>query len=337
VTKISYLARVLGCHVYDQPQSITDPAGRVTTLQYDNRERLVKIIAPNNSETLFSYNARGDRQFVVDPDGNQTGFVFDQNGRLITETRASAATVNGKTYPASAVSQYQWDAVDHLISQTKVSATGGPSRVVTMSYDPIGRLIEKTLTTQSGNNVLDTQDVSQYTYTKELDAIRMIEADNDVAKLGFTFEAVPPFANLSYAVSATDTNNELNLLQNTYSITPDITSQIASVADSHGTIFSAQYDQAARLLELQSNYFSGHSTLSFTEMYDGFGRKRGQVASTGLVSSYSWDSLNRPVSRYSNFSDGESKLAHYQSDSDGLGNPRPILDRLGVAKHTLYR
>ena len=92
VTRINYLARVLGCGVYDQPQSITDPAGRVTKYQYDNRERLTQIVNPAGGQTQFAYNARGDVTNLTDPDNNVSFFYWDANRRLTQEYRPSVAT-----------------------------------------------------------------------------------------------------------------------------------------------------------------------------------------------------------------------------------------------------
>ena len=175
----------------------------------------------------------------------------------------------------------------------------------TLTYDGLDHVVEKKLTQEVGGVVTELQDDSTFTYSRQLDVALQSAANNSVEQLGFAHESVPPFAMTSYTVKATDPTNVLGLIQDTYTLMPDVTGQMASIANSEAqTLWSAQYDPAGRLAKIASGNFIANHSLTSTITLDAFTRKRGVVHSTGMIGSYSYDLLNRITNLYWNGLDG---------------------------------
>ena len=67
-------------------QTVTDPAGLVTTLAYDGAGTLQTVTDPANRVTNFTVNAAGDLTQITDPDGAVTKYSYDSDHKLVTET-----------------------------------------------------------------------------------------------------------------------------------------------------------------------------------------------------------------------------------------------------------
>lgn len=130
---------------YDRIASVTDPLGRITRFEYDDRWRLSRTIdAAGQSAAFeyngfgsitrtvdeagrvdtFTYNAAGDLLSHTDPLGNTTSYAYDDVGRLTSITDPLGNTI-GLSY----------DALDRL-----VSVTDGLGRTTGFAYDPANNL-----------------------------------------------------------------------------------------------------------------------------------------------------------------------------------------------------
>ncbi|MBI3543777.1 MAG: RHS repeat protein, partial [Deltaproteobacteria bacterium] len=184
------------CKVIDQPSKIVDPAGRVTLFERDVMQRLVKKIAPDAGATLYDYNLRGDLTGLTDPGGVHTTFKFDGNRRVVERDRPSVAG----TTAALEKTFYRYDAGGRLLREETVSASGDGSMIVTeYGYNALDRVVRKTQKRESSvGALLDVQDDSSFSYSRELDVTRLVTANNGVENLAFTYEAQPPFALSSF-------------------------------------------------------------------------------------------------------------------------------------------
>jgi len=152
------------------------------------------------------------------------------------------------------------------------------------------------------------QDDSTFRYEPELDVTKLVSASNSNEALGFVHEPTPPFALTSYSTQAAQASNPLKLIEGQFNVALDITSHIAELSAVGGVspLFSAQYDPAGRLSKIAVGEITDPALL-FTELYDGFGRKRALISSAGLVGSFSFDALNRPTNTYWNGPDGSGE------------------------------
>lgn len=335
-----------GCRTLDQPTAITDPAGRVTRIEYDKRQRLTRVTDPRGGVTRFEYNLRGDRVGLTDAEGNRTKFVYDGNRRLIRQERPSVRTNSSNVVVASSeVIHYNYDDAGKLIRQEKESAAGGDSEVIELTYDDLDRVVRREQKREDGGVSTATQDDSSFTYQSILDAKLYASADNNVAELDFTYETAPPYRNLTFSIAAATSGNPLNLYTGTYTITPAQTDAVASVSDpSSNTMFTKSYDAAGRLTGISSTYYANQGIVTALT-YDGFGRKStvthdttSYSATAELVGNYTYDVMNRitgitwegqanPHTSY----DEMSESITYNSDT---GNIDQIVRELGTFTYT---
>ena len=281
--------------IIDKPISITDPKGHVTQMQYDNMDRLSEKIAANGGIAQYGYNLNGDLVSVIDPDHNLTAYTFDGNRRLSTKSQASLATLaSGNTQAVTTIVKYFYDLAGKLIRQETDSATGGNNNVILKNYDPFDRLIESIVRTENNGTPVQVQDDSLFTYSPQLDAVALKTASNAVENLSFSPEPARPFLNLGFGVQATDPSNALNLIQDIYSITRDVTGQIGTIVNSSGiTLISDKYDPVGRLTSSTGKLNSNSPVLKTALLYDSFGRKIKLAHSTGMTEVVSYDELNR--------------------------------------------
>jgi RHS repeat-associated protein len=215
-----------------------------------------------------------------------------------------------RSRPAWNRTKYIYDAIGRLIEEKDLGAAGnGTTAVTDLSYNSFDRVIAKVQEFIAADGSVQIQDNSTFAYEPQLDAIRLTSANNGVEQLSFNYEALPPFQNLGYGVQATDSRNSLSLIQGQYTVTRDITSEIASIQDQSGhTLFNATYDPAARLLSMASGNLFGNTnpvfgffgqptspSLTTQIAYDTFGRRSKIAHSTGLSGALSYDELNRPT------------------------------------------
>jgi RHS repeat-associated protein len=66
--------------------SITDPMARVTTFEYDNRNRKIARHVPGGRTTRWAYDAVGNVTQVTNPDGTTTRKTYDAMNRVRTAT-----------------------------------------------------------------------------------------------------------------------------------------------------------------------------------------------------------------------------------------------------------
>ena len=128
--------------LYGQPKSVTDPNGATTTTQYDVFGRTTLVTAPDNSWTRSSYNGFGagvGTQYVrtTTSAGLSTWTYFDGLGRTITE---KATGPDGKTI----VTQTQYDSRGAVARSSLPYFEGGSPSWRSMTYDPLGRVINAT-------------------------------------------------------------------------------------------------------------------------------------------------------------------------------------------------
>ncbi|MBI3558604.1 MAG: RHS repeat protein [Deltaproteobacteria bacterium] len=304
VMKINYNIVSVGCHVRDLPTSITDGAGNVERREYDNRQRLTRVTDADNHVTRFEYNSRGDKIAQTDASGNRSTFSFDGNDRLVQQTIPTTTGASSGPASATQVTNFSYDPAGRLTSTDiyALSAQGFAHSTTTMAYDPLDRMIQKTL--QQGSTI---EDNSTFTYQRQLDTVKIATASNQVEQLSFTNENAPPFALTAYSTQSSDSSNPLNLLQGNFTVTRDTTGNIAGVTGPMGQLFAAGFDPAGRLTGVQSA-FSG-SNYSVSQGFDGFGRRTSVTHSTGLSGSFGFDPLNRPTSVAWNGFDGQTAKA----------------------------
>lgn len=128
-----------------QPKNSQIPAC-TETRQYDELNRVTRVIDADNGETVFTYDLLGNRLTVKDAENKTWAFGYDDIGRLISETDHSAKSIAYKPDEAGNV----WEKTNRLneVTRTTFDAGNRPTRVdylkdgtaETFGYDPAGNL-----------------------------------------------------------------------------------------------------------------------------------------------------------------------------------------------------
>jgi YD repeat-containing protein len=311
-------------YITSGPTSIVDAANNTTKFQYDARDRLIEKVDASGGASKFSYNLRGDQVSITDQDSNVTTFSFDGNSRISQRIRPSVVTdAKGNSSKATQVTNFTYDPAGHILKEQNLSVSSidkGKAFVTEYTYDSQDRLAEKKLSTQMNSVLISVDDDSTYSYQPQLDKIRLTSANNQLEQLTFSYEVTPPFLNAKYGVKATDPKNSLGLLQGNYSISRDVTGNIAALTDANGhELFSEISDSAGRLLELTSGNYFGKQSKPFSAQigYDGYGRKVNIAFSSGLQGTTTFDVLNRPTSIIWNQNKAQQFTESLQYDAVG--------------------
>ena len=297
----------------------TDGEGRVTRFQYDQLNRLIKVIDATNPApdppcatagvTCYQYDAKGNLTQVTDTRGSLTLFEYDTQDRLIKTTdplgNFETFTYDGNGNLLSTTDRngqtidFQYDAADQLIKKTLLPGAPGeavtnfgydllgnltsvmdPDSSLAMTYDNLSRLTSAA-TTGSPNQ--PTVSVS-YTYGKNGNRLTMTDPTGQTQYL---YDELNRLSSLSNPFLQTVTFDYDNLSRRTQMTMPN------------GVTTTYSYDTASQLLSLVHQL--GATTISdFSYTYDKVGNRtsldqqRSAVTVNPLLS-YTYDQLNRLV------------------------------------------
>lgn len=325
----------------------TNGFAHISTYEYDYEKGELRVSTDENGNTSqYSYNDPWDRLTQSTfPDGGQKTYVYDDAGPNPSVSTTTRLNSSG----ASETSTTIMDGVGHVLYSELTSDPSGTDTVQS-TYDGNGRLWTKT------NPYRGSSPPSGTTLTYYYDALgRPIEtSEQDGSVLQWCYDGIassPAVANCSSHIGSfssgtwVDSSDENgNHWQRTY----DSFDRLSGVVEPNGTSLSPvmetdySYDMLNNLRSVSqwggSNGSSGARVRSFT--YDSLSRllfasnpETGGVAysydqngnvytktdARGVETNYSYDALNRLLSK--NYSDGSTPSSCYQYDSalDGIG------------------
>jgi RHS repeat-associated protein len=141
---------------FEKPLTITDPASRVTTFEYEsNGMDLKKITGPDSVVAVqVTYNSNRQPATVTRRDGTQVVMTYNSHGQPATTTLkdAAAATIQTTTYTYNSgnrvasvdvdgrtVASYTYDSIGRV-----ATVTNEDSQVTTYTYDSLNRVTKVT-------------------------------------------------------------------------------------------------------------------------------------------------------------------------------------------------
>src|SRR6185369_4332849 len=117
-----------------------DPAGSLSTV--------TQTLGAATISTTYLYDKRGNLSAVNDPNGNQTSYIYDDFGRLLSQTSAVTGTTT-----------YVYD-----LAGNATSITDGNGVTTTRVYDALNRLIDGLSTSNPSRLANSVEEELQWTY-----------------------------------------------------------------------------------------------------------------------------------------------------------------------------
>jgi RHS repeat-associated protein len=280
---------------FQEVTSVTDPAGNLTSNNYDALGNLLSTTTPSpdgtasGSTTSFAYDQKGELNQVTDPNGNVTSMTYTPAGLVasITDAQGHVASFTydargNRLTSADALNQttnYIYDVMNRL---TKTTAPDGSS--TSYGYDYRGR---RTSVTDANSKT------TSYQYD---DADRLVAVTD------------PASHTTSYAYN---TENELT-----------------SITDAAGHVTSFAYDTLGHVTKV-----TFPSTLSESYTYDADENLLSKTDRKGQTIHYAYDFRNRLTTK--SYPDGTSVnytydvLSHLTQATDPTGTYSSTYDHMG--------
>ncbi len=291
--------------------TITDSAGRVTTIRYDMANHVASITDPsgnvnsftvnNNTLTSVAYPGGGtwsyayDAAFMLtktDPNGNTTTYTYDDqhrvasslaegNTRLISyPTNTGTTKTTTFTETDGGVWQYTYDTQAGTLTQ-KTDPQGG---VTSYTYD-------------GNRNTLSTTepDGSATTYT--------YDASGNMASVTDALGQTTSYTYNTFGQVLTVTDSQGNTTTNGY----DEKGNLTSTTDATGATTSYEYDTQGHVTKMTNPV--GQST-EFT--YDQSGNLSSVTDPTGATTSFTYDAAGNVTSQ----TDANGNTTRFEYDSD---------------------
>lgn len=337
-----------------------DPDVYVTGYLYDNDGRVVQktrypagtswaplpATPPAGSEvTRYTYDAAGNKTFVIDPNGAVTGYTYDGNGN-VTQT-VQYATLNTSTGVQTQAQMQAW-----LSANSNAVANNTNNRTTTNLYDSANRVIYMTDAAgfATGYNydgagrvvreiryLLGAQDltgalVSNIAYdtagrktfvTDPTGAVTKYSYDADGHVVGTvryaalnTNTAIQSQAQMQSWVSTNAGGNDRTTsAQYTYSGTDTIVTAYDAVGVGTQTTYNFRGDIKTRVNN--SNSAAGNAPRTTTYAYDGDGRLTSVTDPLGTVTRNVYDTWGRMTSTTVAYGTSDAATTTYLYDADG--------------------
>lgn len=293
---------------------INDALGDYTAFGYDAASRVSSV---NRSGTTTGYTYNAGNTVSRDPNGHQTTYAFDGQGR-VTQVTDALGNHTQATYSANSnVTQF----TDATNKNTTFSYDGNSSLTATLSAtgasdqsayaDPAHPYFASSHTSAQGNisaftydgagnlkttqDALATQNLSQASY-------------NANGTLATATDAKSNVTTYSYDAAGNLTNIAPPLGVDAKSATYDALSRVISVTDAKSQTTVITYDALDRVTR---STYAGGSFVAYNYDADGNLTQRSGDASTNA--SFTYDYLNRPLTKSTS---GASLSVTY----DGVGN-----------------
>jgi len=280
--------------------SATDGNNNTTQYQYDVRKRPTKVIYPDQTTQINTYNGHGDIASITDQAGNEIQYNYDAAHQLVNVVEVNSPNTSANT------ESYSYDGEGNLLSWT--DPNGHQS---TASYDGLGEPLGKVQPDGSSSESVQLDPngnvtswthyngaTTSYTYD-QLNRLLSRTTPSEAA-VSYTYTPTGKLATTTDA-SGTTTYSYDSLDRLTSKATPegtltyayDVAGHVASVnsSNSGGVSLSYTYDDLNRLSTVTDNRLAGQNTTTYT--YDTANNIATVTYPNGVQSTFNYDQLNR--------------------------------------------
>jgi RHS repeat-associated protein len=193
--------------------TITNEAGKVTTVQRDSAGKPLAIVAPFGQQTTLGVGSDGYLSTITDPEGGQVAMTYD-DGLLKTFTNARGVTSN-ITYDSVGRLQIDADAAggSHTLARTETSSNWtvqrstalGRTTTYATQVQPGGRQT-KTVTNPDGTTATVTAGPDQITHTAYPDGSIVTTTQLPDTRLGLNSPVTSRTTALPSGLTSTETD-----------------------------------------------------------------------------------------------------------------------------------
>ena len=271
--------------------SVTDSAGRRTTLEYDVFGDLTKVNYYDNTFESFEYDLEHRNTKATDRYGQVITLIYDKVGNLITKTFTNGSSesygydaknrIVAKTDVAGAKTTYEYDAIDRNTS----------------IEDAIGNRTEFTYNSMSQlSEVKDPRGyITKYEYDRNGNRTKVILPDSNIiasvydARGRMTSQTDQNGYTTQYKFDGLDRLiGVIDPLNHEWIYTYNSVNELTTVTDPNGNKTSYQYDSQGRLVKTTNA--AGHES---TNTYDERGNLVSSVDFKGVTTTYQYDGGDR--------------------------------------------
>ncbi len=362
---------------YTPGQNVTtDPRGHATTYSFDalSREQTEVDVVGGTTYTLTNhYDAAGNRDYVIDRNGNQTDFTYDTRGNMLTKldplvppgprylTQFAYDSKNNLTVVTDArnfTTTNAYDPVTNVTLSTTAQITVGPSTYAVTKWESSDALnpgLPTKVISPRGNPM----GTPNYTYSQSLsydtsgNLTQVIDADSNKTTFGYDgvgrqttmvdpdgyFPTVDP-SHHTWTTNYDENDRVFSVidpLSHTALTGYDNAGNRTSATDRNGKITSYSYDDAVRLESVtQKPDPILNPTLDYvtTVARDLNGNAEQVTQANGVVTDYGYDALNRMTSFTTHPTGVLNVTTSYVLDGNGNATTRTTGD--GVATTYVY-
>ena len=257
--------------------TITDPAGRVTTLTHDGEGNLLSVEAPDQTKTIFNYDAQHHLVQKRDARGQVSTYQFDSAGRLKKATLPNGDSreirptelvgvpdlANGVGMPGNPATLQQPPVIQATFKDAKGQTT-------TFETDAIGR-VTKQIDPLNRTTLIERDPQGNPTkITRPNGAITTMTYDTRGNLLTSTEQAIAATTTFMYEPVFNQVTSITDPKGNQATITYDAKGNPTTITDADQKITRFFYDSRGLLTETRDALYPTNPATTFT--YDALGR-----------------------------------------------------------------
>ncbi|WP_378526674.1 RHS repeat-associated core domain-containing protein [Nonomuraea angiospora] len=305
-------------HAYDkagQLISTTDPLDNVTTYDYDQLGRQVRVTnpAPADGQTpgtrVSEYDMAGEKLATVDPTGARTQATYDDLGRQITATQ-----IERKPASAAYTTKMEYDDAGRLVKQT-VPGSGTGTKSTSFTLNAAGEV--ETVTDPAGNVTTE--------YDLAGRPVKTIDANNNASVAEYDLAGRKVTVK---DLHVTDTGAET---LRTYGYGYDLAGNQTSATSPEGHVIRQTFDALGRLTSLIEPV-SASQSITTSYGYDATGARTRITDGRGNATWTSYNSLGLAETVTEPFTTAHPNTADrtWTHIYDEAGNPKATIQPGGV-------